>query len=306
MARLHFLIDPIHPNIGKLWPSEQAKVEKLCTDFEIHIIRGRLHAEALTRKILSQSDSELIVCVGGDRMVNEVVNSLATKEESKRPKLHLYPHLHREDLIRNIRSRKQFIDFLEDFLQGKFQEDRLDLIEARYTGEFGQELRRLFFGYASFGYATQVLSRLKEAKGSRFQLFRKIFRGLAFYKAPQLHITVDGEKIESETILTGFVHNLPHVQGGWRLSPRSDPRDGRMEVSFIRRANYLRYLQMLIRFYNTGIMSTPQSIVGQAKDSIRIESMSKSSQIRIEIDQELRGNLPLQLRVLKGAMCLYH
>jgi diacylglycerol kinase family enzyme len=303
VARIHFLIDPIHPEIGRSWPSEQFEIEKQIQDFEIHIIRGRLHAEALTRQIAVRG-AELIVCVGGDRVLHEVVNALESFEVFQRkPKVYLYPRLHRENFIRNIDSRASFFEFLADFLAGKITEERFDLVEAKFQGEYGQQIEKVFLCGTAFGLATSILPDLQEAHLSRLELIRRTWRALAFAKPQALSLQVDQETLGDAFYLTGFVQNIPQISGGLRVSPLSDPKDGKIEIHMIRRARFVRYLYLILRFYRSGIKSSSSSLSRQAS-SLKIEAKRKASRIPIEMDQEIRGYLPLEVRVRRKALCL--
>lgn len=305
MARIHFLIDPIDPRIGQVWPRDQVEIEKRLQDYEFHIIRGRLHAESLVRKLASSS-VQLIVCVGGDRLLHEVVNALEARELfEKKPKICLYPKLHGDNFIRNIRSRSSFLDFLDDFLAGRAQEEEMDLVEVTYRGEYGQEITRVFVCGAAFGFATRVLPELSEPGHSRLSLLRRTWRGLAFYKPQILRLQFEEEESREESLLTGFIQNIPHLAGGLKISPSSDPRDGKVEVYGIRRSRFFQYLLLLFRFYGTGLKEH-SSILYRSVNRFRVEPKSRSTRIGVEMDHDIRGYLPLELRVKRRALCLLH
>ena len=184
MARIHFIVNPSRPSIGLNWPYEEKRIAELTQDFQVHIIRGRLHAEILSRQAMD-AGAELIVCVAGDSTLSEIVNGLyrASLGGAPVPALTIHAGLQRGDTIRTWNRDKDFLSFLRSFLKGEVTSEKIDLGEVEFTGEYGQRVRRLFLNGAGFGFSsliTQKLSADFRIVRSRLRFFRMMASLAAF------------------------------------------------------------------------------------------------------------------------------
>jgi|GEM_PF-5039455 len=301
MALIHFIIDPIYSHIGTKWPYEQSKIEALTKDFKVHLIRGRSHAEALATQAKTEG-AKLIVCLGGDRVFNELANALYPETEPS-PRLCFHP-LHASNLAKSLHVRRDFLEFLKDFLAGNATEHQLDVGEISYTGEYGQKLQRIFTNYASFGFASTMLSKLSQIQNTsytKFRFLRLIFRNLPFYKTPALKLTYDDLHTETELLLTGFVNNIRYAARGLRVSPKSNPYDGNFEFTKIEKTYFYKYLFATIPFY-AGTIKPISFINTISCKQLRIEPVLSHRNVRLDFDGECRGYLPAELKTREKSL----
>lgn len=299
MAKVHFIIDPLETRVGSRWPYEQKKIEEVFKDFEIHIVRGRAHAEHLTHYACRQK-AELIVCVGGDSTLHEVVNALHYYGDSA-PPLTVYPEFQRGSFSKSLIWRPTFLEFLEAFLRSEAQEFFADLGEVEYAGEFGQRIRRIFISSFGFGFSSYLLHRLRHQNHirlNRFQFLRLLSRSLPFYRIPRIKIFADSEEIPAQPILTGFVQNTTFYRESLRLSPEAQVNDGIFEFIRVDRAPILQYMLGALPFYSGKTLGFKFIRRSQLKN-LRVDALHLNRQIRIDFDGKSRGYLPAEVQVLE-------
>lgn len=302
MARIHFIVDPVNEQIGKRWPYEQKKIESLTKDFEMDLVRGRSHAEALATQAKG-AGAELIVCVGGDSALNEIANAVHS-DKSGKTSISIHPELHSGDLSKSLDLKSNIIEFLELFLNGKAQEQFIDVGEVEYTGEYGQTLKRIFVNYFSFGFASYLLTRVAKHKydgPSNTRFLRLLLGSLPFYRIPTFKISVDSDEEQSLALLTGFVNNIRYVARGLKISPQSTPMDGSFEFTRVKRSNMIKYMLGALPFYagQTNGLSFIDTIPCK---QLKIEPVSSGRAIRLDFDGECRGFLPAKIKMKEKAL----
>lgn len=297
-AQIHFLIDPQEAEIGHLWPREELEIRKLTPDFQSHIIRGRGHAEWLARRLIS-SNARLIVCLGGDRLVHEVINVALSV-----PRLQTDICLHHRHYKGNLHlyrpPSRGFHEFLEGYLKGERREVPLDLGAARYVGDFGEGVRRYFFSHVSFGIPSVILKKLPQ-QSNRVQAFRVLLRTLPFYRAPAVKVEVSGRDQAPQFLWGGFVQNLPFATRGIRVCQTAKPDDSLLEVLSLQRASWFKTIRAASRLLFKDELKA-SFIHRESARHLKIESTSSLRNVRIEIDGESFGFLPLETEILPARL----
>jgi diacylglycerol kinase (ATP) len=308
MALIHFIVNPLRPSIGLQWPYEEKKIERLTKDFKVHITRGRLHAEILSRKA-AEEGAKLVVAVGGDSTLSEIVNGLyrASQGGHPAPALTFYPELKQGDFVRSIKLRSSFTEFLEAFLSNQAIEEKFDLGEVEYTGDYGQKVRRLFVNCAGFGFSSVLVGRLSvnyKVKRNKWSYLRLMARLLPFYRHPEVDIFVDDKKICSQQeILSVLIHNGKTAAHGLELSPHSDIHDGKLEITIIKKALPYRYLLGLLPVF-AGHIRSLSFVQAQSCKRVKALSIHKTKKVRLDWDGDIWGYLPAEFRVLEKGLSI--
>mgnify|MGYP000844099948 CR=1 FL=1 len=309
VARIHFIVNPLRPSIGLQWPYEEKKIQAVTEDFEVHITRGRFHAEILTRQAI-QDGAELLVCVGGDSTLSEMVNGLyrASLGGGRTPKITLYPELQAGDTARTLRLQKGFLEFLDNYLKGTVQEEKLDLGEIEFAGDHGQKVRRLFINCAGCGLSSTMVAKLSQdyrVSRSRFNFLRLLTRLLLFYRHPDVNIQIDGQRmLTNAPILTTLVHNGRYAGYGLQFSPESSVIDGQFEVSVMLKTFSFRYLLSIFPLFAGNFKNLSFVRRWQAKEILIEPSTTIAKRVRMDFDGDTWGFLPMRVRVLEGAVTL--
>lgn len=299
MALVHFIVNPATPGIGGRWPHEEQQIKEITTDFESHIVRGRLHAEHLT-KLAIREGAKLIVCVGDDKTLGEVVNGLCQSPPELRPALTIHANLQRGDTVRSLSLRDSFIDFLKEFLDGRTQPLKLDLGEVEFTGEYGQPLKRFFLNGAGFGFSSTFIQQLERSQKrfdqTKLGFIRTLLRILPFYRFTTLDIEIDEErKLRSDTFC-GLVHNGRYAANGLALSPRSEFSDRKFEFTLIKRTYRYKYIAGLLKLLRGDIVDLAFVDRFEFNDSVIITPTRNVKHTRIDFDGSCWGFLPATFR----------
>jgi diacylglycerol kinase family enzyme len=306
MAAIHFIVNPLRPSIGLQWPYEEKNIQSLTNDFVVHITRGHLHAEVLTR-VAVEAGAKLIVCAGGDSTLSEIVNGLSrgSASDSPLPKLAIYPGLQQGDFVRTLKLRKNFMEFLEAYLAGQATEEQVDVGEARYRGDYGQQVRRLFVNCAGFGFSSVLVDRLSKnfrISRTKFNFFRSILNQVPFYRHPAVDIYVDGQKLFSkEDVLTGLIHNGNYGGYGLLLSPLSSLSDGRLEYTVILKSFTYKYLLGIFPLFSGRLRSASFVKQGSCRE-IKIDPQVSNRKVRMDFDGDCWGFLPAEFRIVEKAI----
>lgn len=306
MAKIHFIVNPQRQSIGLRWPYEEQKIRNITNDFQVHIIRGRYHAEILARQAMEEG-AELIVSVGGDSTLSEIANGLyrAALGGRKIPLLTFYPGLHAGDTIRSLPLRASFEEFLSDYLRGEALKDSLDLGEIEFTGDYGQRIRRVFVNCAGFGFSSTIVDRLSQNyryARTRWNFIRMIARLVPFYKHAIVSVSLDGKKIyPSQPMLTGLIHNGRYAAHGLDVSQNSSLFDGKLEMSFVLKTFSYRYLLGIFPLF-AGLFSKGSFVKKFEGREVEISPSVPQKKIRVDFDGDCWGFLPLKVRVLEKTL----
>jgi diacylglycerol kinase family enzyme len=308
MASIHFIVNPLRPSIGLRWPYEEKKIESLTKDFAVHITRGRLHAEILTREAM-RAGAELIVCAGGDSTLSEIINGLYRGSAGGKPlpKLALYPDLQQGDFVKSLQVRKTFVEFLSAFLNRQDIEEKIDVGQVVYTGDYGQKVRRLFINCAGLGFSSVLVDRLSRnyrISRTKFNFFKSIVKLVPFYRHPEVDILVDNEKMMSkEDVLTVLVHNGNYGGYGLQLSPKSNLSDGLLEYTIISKSFTYKYLLGIFPLFSGHLRDASFVKRGACKE-IKVVPTAGHRKVRIDFDGDCWGFLPAQFKILEKVITI--
>jgi len=304
MARIHFIVNPFRSSIGPRWPYEEKNIASVTQDFDVHISRGRLHAEKLSEAALA-SGAKLIVCVGGDSTLSEIANAVI---RSQAPSTHITYHsgFQEGEIIRSLKEPRPFMDFLRAYLDGNYIEQKMDVGEIEFAGGYGQKIKRIFLNIAGFGFSSSVVEAINLARRSdrkKMKTIRTILSRVLFYRRPSISITRQngsGHQIpvaEEEEVLTGLVHNGRYGGYGIDLSPESDVFDGKFEFTLVKKAIRYKYLLGIFPLL-AGKLSDMTFVERVSIRELQIEPAKEAKRVRVDFDGDCWGYLPAHIKVL--------
>ncbi len=307
MSQIHFIVNPFRPSIGLRWPYEENKIEALTKDFVVHLSRGKMHSEILTRQAI-EDGAKLLVCVGGDSTLSEIVNGLyrASRGNREVPKLTFYPGLQQGDAVRSFDLRSHFVDYLEAYFANQAIDEKVDLGEIEFTGEFGQKMRRVFLNSAGFGFSAALAQKLSgnyKIKRNQFGFLRLLLRHVPFFPHPSVEISIDHGVPFTEDILTGLVHNGRFLGRGIEVSPLSKTNDGVFEFNLVLKTYGYRYILGSVALYS-GKMRKASFVRHFSCKHLSLKPALTGKKIRLDFDGDAWGFLPAQISVREGALLI--
>lgn len=190
---------------------------------------GPGHATALARESL-RGEERFVVAVGGDGTINEVVNGMIDRDR-----------LIREDAILGVVSAGSGADFVRTFgmpnqvtgavrhLLGE-QTYAIDVGKVTYREE-GRAVTRYFANIAEAGFGGQVVRRAERLPRflGRGRYFLGFWLSIGGYRPGEVRVTAGNRAFEGRANNV-VVANAQFFGGGMRISPRSYPSDGLLDV----------------------------------------------------------------------------
>jgi diacylglycerol kinase family enzyme len=124
---------------------------------------------------------------------------------------------------------------------------------------------------------------------------------LARWREREVTVSVDGAPPAKLTTNLVAVVNSRFAGGGMMFSPGARIDDGLLDVVTARGLSRRVLLRELTRIHAGGHVNNPRVRVEHAR-SVRVEPATPADALPVEADGDVRGTLPLELRVLPGAL----
>ena len=278
----------------EFWSSE---LSRKGVSFEIIRTVAPGHARELAR---TQAGHDMVVAVGGDGTINEVLDGLLLSA--------------RVDLTMGILYAGTSPDFcrfhgiptepnaaLDVLLAG--QVCAVDAVRIQYRGEDGRPLTGHFGCSCSVGMGAAVAStsnRLRPWLGDALGTGAALLRALAAQRPVDLHVTVDDERVDLPRTNHLMVLKNPHIASGLKLDLGLQPADGRLCIVAVHGRSPLGLLRLLPAFYS-GRAAQAEGVFSRSCQRVSIRA---EGQADIEFDGDPHGRAPAEVSILPGALRL--
>ena len=262
----------------------------------------------------------LVVCVGGDGTLHEVVNGLMRARASRRepggaaalPSLGIVATGTGGDFCRALGIAPHVRDYLDAVAGG--HERALDIGRARFTGAGGAPLERYWINVLSAGigglvdrYAAGVPAIL----GGRFAYAQAALRGIVMCRRVRLRcrgVLPDGQEVErlldSHAVA---ICNGTTFGGGMRIAPMALPDDGLLEVIAFETRTRGRLLAKFLTVY-AGTHTSEPGVHHFTCRGVRLEPLDPPSRppgggvFPLDVDGEALGDVPLDVSLIARAL----
>jgi diacylglycerol kinase (ATP) len=287
---------------GRSWPAIKASARDRLGPFSAHFTNGSGDAIRLTRKALHDG-AEVVVCVGGDGTLNEVVNGLMEEDGPIRPEtmLGFIPRSTGCDLAKTVHINRKLDQALDIISNSRTR--ILDLGRIRYQDRRGQTSYRYFHNVTSFGLGGEVderANRTTKAFGGFVSFLWATVVSLLKYDKKMIQLKVD-DKFDGEvTIWNVAVANGQYHGGGMWVAPKARVDDGLFHITVVGDLTIPEVFLNLPKLYNGKIYEVAQisSLVGK-----RVEAFS-DQRVLLDVDGEQIGALPVVIEIVPRAVRL--
>ncbi len=257
------------------------------------------HATELARKARSEG-WELVVAVGGDGTVHEVVNGLLADGPAPAgtlPALGLVPAGSGCDYARAF-AVPSGLDAAVVRLASA-TERPVDVGEVRCRRNGGEHVR-LFVNVAEVGIGAEVAERASRVPRSfgpgRYAL--AFVLTLAGQRTVASEVEVNGERCDGP--LTNLVVALgQYYGGGMRVAPGADPSDGLFEVQ-VQSGSKVDYALAMPKVFRGTHLPHPRV----HEERATVVEVRTEPEAKVEADGELLGTTPARFRILPAALRL--
>jgi YegS/Rv2252/BmrU family lipid kinase len=198
------------------------------------------HATEIAQQA-AEAGYTLVIAVGGDGTVHEVVNGLMQVSQEIRPRLGIVPLGSGNDFAYTIGIHSDPAEALRQVFSG--QPKRMD-VGAFETGNGKRQYFNNTFGMGFDATVTIRTLRLTKIRGFMMYLVAVLQTIALNHDAPMMHIQTDLETWHDETIML-VVCNGPREGGGFLVAPESEPSDGILNYAAIGHVSRLKMLRLV-------------------------------------------------------------
>jgi diacylglycerol kinase (ATP) len=292
-----YLVNPASDNgaTGKRWPELAHRASLLGLVGETFFSERPGHLIELARAAVDEG-ARLVVAVGGDGTLNEVVNGIAERDVE----LATIPLGTGMDFVRTYAIPTKFDDAVRVALQGATR--TIDAGRVSYRTWGGVDAQRWFANVGSVGMSGAVAQRangMSKALGGKATFLYALTR--VFFEWENTEVTVkldDGERrgrMHDVVVANGVWHG-----GGMMLAPGALPDDGLFDVVLIGDVSKVDFLTTAPKIYKGRHVTHPKVAVLRSK---RVQ-VDAAEPLPIEVEGEQIGTTPAVFEVVPGALRL--
>jgi YegS/Rv2252/BmrU family lipid kinase len=301
-GKIVFVVNPHSGNgkTGREWPRISTLAEEMLGPFATCLTEGPGDATALTKGSLL-GGADLVVCVGGDGTLNEVINGFFADGGliRKGAVLGFIPNGTGCDFARTFPAPSEIKPALQAIKNGSTR--TIDLGRIRFRNHKGGTTIRYFHNIASFGMGGEVVERVNRASKACGPFVTFIWGTLLTlfnYKKKSVTISVDNGREVTRDIFHIAVANGRYQGGGMLVAPDAVMDDGLLQVTVIEAMSLPIVLWRLPKLYNGKIKTIPQVVTATGKKV----TLSCAGRVLFDIDGEQPGILPAEVEIVPAAI----
>lgn len=246
---------------------------------------------------------EMIVAVGGDGTLNEVVNGIFDNGKSLNPDIILgvMPLGAGSDFARTLKlshEPKELINILKGDTVFECDVGLIDLV-----GHHGKRESVCFLNMADVGIGGEVAKRansMPKYLGGFTTFFSSTLVSLASYKPKKVSISIDGGSSMDREVTTIIIANGQYFGGGMWIAPKASLNDGLFDVYVVGKLSKMEMMKLLPKAY-AGKLPTLPGVEHFKASQISIGS---KEEVLINCDGEQPGYIPAEFKVLPKALKL--
>jgi YegS/Rv2252/BmrU family lipid kinase len=285
----------------KEWPKlEQVIRKEYHGEFHAEFTTSPLHAISLTRQAL-RNNYEFIVALGGDGVINEVVNGFFEAGRPMNPQaiLGILPFATGSDFIKSVKIPRGFRAAVKHLNNPSSSPCDLGLISA--DGLDGQPVVRYFINVAECGVGAEVVERVNRTT----KVFRgkasytwSILRTMPFYRNKMIFYSIDKAEEKQERINNLIVANGRFFGAGLQPAPEAQIDDGLFDIAIIGDIGFMKGARNLGKLRDGTYLKLPYVSFRRGKTV----SARSAERVLIEADGEVVGRLPATFDLLPAAI----
>jgi diacylglycerol kinase (ATP) len=301
--RTHIILNPASSagRTGRRQAEILAAIERhLGREFSLFVTKRPDEATSSAREA-SLRGTELIIVVGGDGTIQEVVNGLmeAGPPLNRRLQLGIINAGTGHGFAQSLGLPAGIDDQCAGIALGTVR--RVDIGRAAYTNGRGRRVERYFVNECQAGIGGRVVEKVQAG-------YKKLGGFLGFglatltaalnYPNRSIRFSID-DGPENEGKFIGIVAaNGNAMAGGMRLAPQATVEDGRLDILFMHGQTLPERLRNFPKIYSGTHLESPKF------SCFRGQSISLASEesISFEADGEWLGYLPCRIEVLPAVL----
>jgi YegS/Rv2252/BmrU family lipid kinase len=270
--------------------------------YEAAFTQERGHAVELTRAAL-KAGFDLIVAVGGDGTLNEVVNGMLLEGgQAANPEaaLGVISTGTGADFVRTAGIPRDSVEAATCLARATGIVP-LDIAEMNYDRD-GRQVSRYFANVAGMGFDAEVVERTERGGkrgGGTLPYLSTLIGTISTYRNKDVELCIDDGKLQ-ERVNSIVICNGQYFGGGMRVGPNATLDDGFLDVILIGDMNTFEVLVNTPKIYN----GTHLSLAKVSEYRARIVRVIPRQRMMIQADGELIGEGAATFRIHPAALKL--
>jgi YegS/Rv2252/BmrU family lipid kinase len=274
------------------WPALRDELRRLGLVFEWAPTTGRGAATALARAA-AQAGADLVVAVGGDGTLSEVVNGVADAPPG--PTVGALLTGRGRDAVRNLGLAADPSTAARRLVEGA--DVRVDLVRA----EWSDGSRRYAVGSTGAGFDARVAARSTTGGGrGTLPYLAGVLATLSEHVPVAAEIERDGAPAWSGRLSLAVAANGPYFGGGMKIAPGADVTDGLLDLVVLGDLGRLELLRWLPSVYRGAHLASPKVTLSRA----RRVTIRPARALPVHVDGEVAPSTPVTFRACPGALRL--
>lgn len=250
--RYSFIVNPIAGggNAKQAWERLENYLQKQPIDYDVKLTHYVGHGEYLAKKLAqNQTKDTVVVAVGGDGTLNEVLNGLAKTQNASLPIADI-PCGSGNDFARSYGISS---DPIHAFQQIQSAQQANELYVGHYQ-EAIKDTEGYFVNNLGVGFDAAIVSRtnhshikkrLNHAHMGTFSYLSQALRVLYDQQPFSLSVEDDHHHDVFSRAFLCVANNGPYIGGGFQVDPTASIRDAKITLVVAERKNWLRTLCLM-------------------------------------------------------------
>ena len=300
--RVVFIVNPnaAKGTVGREWSRIEALSKERLGSFRSLITSRPGDAREFARTELLEGSS-LIVCVGGDGTLNEIVNGLMDEEGSVRDDVAVgfIPFGTGCDFRRTLGIPKDPRGAVETIARGRA--GPIDLGRLTYVDHEGRPSVRYFHNVTSFGLGGEVDERVNSGNktmGGFFSFLKATLISLLLYDKKSVRLRIGRVFDETVVVWNIAVANGQYHGGGMMIAPKANVQDGVFTVTIVGDLSLAEVCYHFPKLYSGRIGEVKKVRIMEGR---RIEAFSEQ-RVLLDVDGEQPGRLPVTIDMVPRAL----
>jgi YegS/Rv2252/BmrU family lipid kinase len=286
----------------KRWPQLREIIHEAYGPFEAKFTEAPGSATRLAREAL-QSGADLVVAMGGDGTINEVVNGFfdGSKPVAPNAAFGVLPAGTGGDFIKTLGTSKEIRAAAEQLK--KATPRPIDVGRLTFVGNDGSNQVRHFINIASFGISglvDQYVNQSSKSLGGTVSFAMATLKAGMKYKNATVRLTLDGAPPREGKIYNVAVANGRYFGGGMKVAPEASLDDGLFDVITMGDFGFSDLLLRGLDIYSGKHVTNPKVTVHRAR---KVEATpTDGGEVLLDVDGEAPGRLPATFELIPGGL----
>jgi diacylglycerol kinase (ATP) len=290
-----------HGRTARRWPEIARAAAARGLDLDVRATESAGHASELTRAAL-EDGAGLIVAVGGDGTVSEVVNGFFAGGAAVRPEaeLAIVPRGSGCDFVKTFRIPKDVEQAVAIAAGGPVR--TIDLGRVRFTDWDGEPAERIFCNVASAGLtgaAADRVNRSGKPLGATIAFAWGTVVTFVGYRNSRFQVRIDERELD-QVCNNVIVANCRFYASGMKIMPMAEPGDGLLDVLVWGDVGKVDLARNLHKLYRGTHIGHPKADISRA----RRVTVEPDVALPIEADGETPGVTPATFEIVPAALRL--